>query len=284
MANSNVQGKNKYPVDLEKDKIRESNRLQDQGYVLTDAIKPLLPEGFDMPEGNAGDFASGAGEWALAVAKMFPRLHVTGIDANAEVVQYANAQARVARRDNVEFIKGDITKPFEFPRNHFDLVNARFLAGINDRDQWPWFVEQCSKVLKPGGMLCLTEPETMIVANAPTQDRLNRIGSEMFYDLGKAFARTSIGIAPMLKKFLEDAGFVDVRRQVTAIDFSIGSKYHRWIVQDALELFSLMRGLFLRYMSEDEFNQSMESLKQEMWNPNYRGDWYVMRVWGRKPA
>src|SRR5947209_14425138 len=103
------------------------------------------------------DLGCGPGGWVLDTAFENPHMEVAGIDISRIMIDYANARARTQQLPNASFGVMDITRPLEFPDASFDLVNARFLFAVLKRDAWSPFLDECTRVLRPGGILRLTE-------------------------------------------------------------------------------------------------------------------------------
>lgn len=111
------------------------------------------------PRTVALDLACGTGDLAFAVAALAPRVHVTGIDASARMIDAANA--RLVTRDPATptfvegqtapaFVVGDLTR-LDAPDASVDTVTAGY-ALRNVPDARAGLVE-IARVMKPGGRL-----------------------------------------------------------------------------------------------------------------------------------
>jgi ubiquinone/menaquinone biosynthesis C-methylase UbiE len=105
---------------------------------------------------NILDLGSGPGGWSLDVTFALPDSKVEGVDISRTMVDYARARARTQQLSNVSFNIMDITRPLQFPDASFDLVNARFLFSVLKRDAWSPFLNECTRVLRPGCILSLS--------------------------------------------------------------------------------------------------------------------------------
>ncbi|KIO32951.1 hypothetical protein M407DRAFT_18108 [Tulasnella calospora MUT 4182] len=94
------------------------------------------------------DVGTGAGSWAIAIAKAYPHVEVLGLDL-------APVNAGSSPPDNCHFEKGDAgTDLGRFGR--FDVVHARaVLQGIKD---FAAFFKNVSDILNPGGIFLTIEP------------------------------------------------------------------------------------------------------------------------------
>src|SRR5438094_299726 len=89
-----------------------------------------LPE-TDLPQlHNVLDLGCGPGSWVLDVAFAYPGCEVAGVDICQTMIEYAWARAHTQLLSNASFGVMDITQPLDFSDNTFDLVSARFLAGV----------------------------------------------------------------------------------------------------------------------------------------------------------
>jgi ubiquinone/menaquinone biosynthesis C-methylase UbiE len=101
------------------------------------------------------------GDWAVDMARRFPSAQVIGIDRSS--VPKKN------KPDNCQFILGDISTDLaQFGDGTFDLVHSRLpplCCGVNGRfvmnrvtkEQWPNYIAEIFRILKPGGWLQCTE-------------------------------------------------------------------------------------------------------------------------------
>lgn len=281
---------NDYVIDLKNKSIRMSEllRIGIQGEILTKSLFSTF-DAFDCSRIDIVDLASGAGELVLRLAGKFPGSRITGVDIMQEAVNHSNAQALTQGRKNATFQCGNILHPLDFAENTFDLTLARFIAGVVPRSYWPAFVEECYRITKPGGHIMLTEPEIVIAVDCPAFDRMVRVFVSAFYDMGKGFSRSSLGISPMLAKLIGDAGYVDVKRQMYTIDCSPESPYHADLVRDYIDATQLfresegVRNIFMQQMSEEELNRECDEMERELRN-NFRADWLIMVATGTKSA
>ncbi|PFH54301.1 hypothetical protein AMATHDRAFT_135556 [Amanita thiersii Skay4041] len=102
------------------------------------------------------DLGTGAGYWAIDIADEFPGAEVIGIDL-------APIQPRSVP-PNCTFELCDLDQSnIPYPDNHFDLVHARSMhTGIRD---YPRFLQEIVRILRPGGVILLIEPNlTPVIA------------------------------------------------------------------------------------------------------------------------
>ncbi len=112
------------------------------------------------------DVGCGPGGWVLDVAFAYPKTHVVGIDVSPIMIEYAHAQAWAQGLNNAHFQVMDVRERLAFPDQHFDLINIRLLASVLPTYAWPPLIQACRRLLRPGGILRLTEAENGVTTRA----------------------------------------------------------------------------------------------------------------------
>jgi len=102
------------------------------------------------------DLGTGGGFWAINMADDFPRAEVIGVDL-------APIQPRTVP-PNCTFELCDLDQQnIPYPDNHFDFIHARFMhTGVHD---YPRFLEEIGRLLRPGGLVLLVEPNLVPVVD-----------------------------------------------------------------------------------------------------------------------
>ncbi|KAJ7783141.1 S-adenosyl-L-methionine-dependent methyltransferase [Mycena metata] len=127
-----------------------------------------LPETIqdDLRSGdNLLDVGTGRGDWAVELCDTFPLVHVTGVDIVP--IQYQQVPPKCS------FEIWDANS-HELPYNdcHFDLVHARAIhTGIRD---YPRFLYEIGRILRPGGRVLLIEPDLRQWANNKPEEKFKR--------------------------------------------------------------------------------------------------------------
>ncbi len=267
----------------------EMARLINQDILITHSMGgpfPYWTEAELATVSNVLDIACGPGGWAIEVARAFPNMHITGVDISQSMIRYADALADSRGYSNVQFGVMDVTQSLDFPDNSFDFVNARLLAGFMPTDGWPRFLQECMRVVRPGGIICLTEWEETIT-NSPAQEKL----SSILMTVGKITNRTfspdgrHIGITPMLPRFLKNAGCINVHHRAFAIDFSAGTHAHDGYAENVMVGFAILRPFITRIeqMSDLDYDLLHQQIVAEMLDDNFNGLAYHLSAWGQKP-
>lgn len=275
---------------LNMDSGAEIARQMDQDLLITRAMGGLFAEHPDLMQvQQVLDVCCGPGGWALELAFMYPHLEVTGIDKSRNMVDYARAQARVQRLENIFFHPMDVTQPLDFPDDSFDIVNARFISSFLSVDDWPCVVCELARVAKPGGIVRLTEFDEPGVSNSPAHEKMKQLygralkqSNQSFYPLSESPHR---GITPMLEKFLRDAGCLYISEQAHVINYSAGKRATVRNYENLKVVYKLGQPFLVAtgVATQEELDKLYDQMLLEMLSDNFRALWYFLSVWGYKP-
>ncbi len=274
-----------YFIDIESG--AETARLVELAHLLTNQLGGLFPEKFTFSDVNhILEIACGPGSWALDVAYAYPEISVVGVDVNDTMIRYATAQAITQGLQNVSFEMMNVLKPLEFPDGSFDLVHARLLQGFMPNAAWPVFLQECRRVIRPGGSIILVECETPIT-NSAIIEQMCALANRAVQLAGLIFSPDGrhTGITPMLCRFLRDAGYQDVQHMAHAIDFSVGAQAHASTLQNLLVLAELLKPFLVKagVIAREELDSLIDKIAMEEYTSDLCGIWYYLSVWGRKP-
>lgn len=274
---------------LNMDSGAEIARQMDQDLLITRVMGGLFTEHPDLMQvQQVLDVCCGPGGWALELAFMYPHLEVTGIEKNRNMVDYARAQARVQHLENVFFNIMDVTQPLDFLDNSFDIVNARFISSFLSVDDWPRVVCELARVVKPGGIVRLTEFDEPGISNSAAHEQMKLLygqalkrSNQSFYPLAEGAHR---GITPMLEKFLRDAGCLYVCEQAHVINYSAGRRAAVANYENLKVIYKLGQPFLLAagVATQDELDRLYNQMLLEMLSEDFRALWYFLSVWGYK--
>ncbi|KAF8538708.1 S-adenosyl-L-methionine-dependent methyltransferase [Trichophaea hybrida] len=148
---------------------------------------------------NILDIGTGTGIWAIDAADQHPEAHVIGTDLSP--IQPAWVPP------NCVFQVDDAEQEWTFQTDTFDFVHSRNLAQcIGD---WPKLMAEIYRCTKPRGYCQLGE----MGPKSYSDDNTLNPGIQRHFDLcNEAMAKLNrpSPVGATLKKYLEDAGFVDV--------------------------------------------------------------------------
>lgn len=286
MSASSSKDEDVYFIDLES--AAELGRLMEEDRLLTKLLGGLLPERNDTIEGvdDVLDVACGPGGWALNMAFKFPEKRIVGIDVGRSMIGYARAQARVQGLQNVRFIVINSLEAFPFADQSFDLVNARLIRGSLPAAKWLTFLKECYRILRPGGVMRITEAEWPIT-NSPRFEKLGEIYPSALWRSGTTFSPggREIALTPVLSKLLKSAGYQQLCQQPFAIDFSFGTEAHDGVFHDLILLAQLLKPYFIAMgtTTNDEIEALYRDMQIEQYSDEFCGIWYFLTVWGERP-
>ena len=269
-----------------KDESIELGRLILQDKLYTQAIGGLFPD-IDL-DGitRVLDIACGPAGWAIDVAFQFPEMEVVGTDISESIINYNFAQARVRNLQNVTFEVMDVRKPFPFHDHSFDLVNGRLLIGFMDTDAWPQLLTECWRILRPGGIIRLTESEIGISNSQAYQDIL-----AYFCEALAKQKRTysvdgrSLGIAYRLPRLLREAGFQEIQSKAFSLDSSHSTPMHYPTFRNVETAYVLLKPFILQQVNvtEEEYDQRYNQMLTDIQKENFTCISFGLTVWARKP-
>lgn len=118
----------------------------------------------DLPAGRVLDLPCGTGLLGRRLATLGWR--VTGADVDPVP----------AREAGLDAVAADMERPLPFPDGAFDLVAC--VEGIEHVEGQAALLDECARVLAPGGSLVLTTPN---VLGRPSRETLHRFGYARFF-------------------------------------------------------------------------------------------------------
>jgi ubiquinone/menaquinone biosynthesis C-methylase UbiE len=284
-----TENQNTYFIDAES--AAEMGRLMRLDEVMTECMGGFFAEHPNLSGVHRTlDVGCGPGAWASEMAYHYPQMEVTGIDISNIMIEYAQAQARVQHLENIDFQVMDATKPLDFPDNTFDLVNARLIVGFMSRQTWHGTLRELVRVTRPGGIVRLTETDSMGLSNSFALEKLNCFFTRSLYVTGQSFApyegSQHFCMTPMLEPLLRDAGCVDIHRQPYMLDYSAGARAHLSFYENHKVAFNLLQPFFIKtgVSTQEELDTLYEQMLAEMMSDQFRALAYILSVWGYKPA
>ena len=213
------------------DSPTELTRLINLDQVTTQAMGgPLV--GIDanhIPQiKNILDTGCGPGGWVLNVAFGLPDAEVTGVDTSRSMIDYANGRARTRQLSNASFGVMDIRRPLDFADGAFDLVNARYLTGVLKREDWVGFLQECLRLLRPGGLVRLTETDGVLVTTSPALSQLNLWLMQAMHRMGYGHSPDgfTLGVSSVLPSLLRKIGIKQPETFACEFDGSHYSQHH----------------------------------------------------------
>ncbi|MBE3568328.1 MAG: methyltransferase domain-containing protein [Thermogemmatispora sp.] len=274
-----------YPIDTEQ--VDELARLIQQDRLVNEAMGGLFPEGQTLPEGGRLlDLACGPGGWACEVAFQHPSVEVIGVDISPSTVEYANTYARSRGLSNVQFQVMNVMEPLAFPDASFDLINGRALFSFMQPQDWRHLLAECRRLLKPGGIIRLTESEFPLTSS-PATERYFALIAAALKRAGQSFSPDGrhVGITPVLPRLLRQAGFQDVHLRAGAVEWSSEAPMHYAFFKDLFVLFQLIQPFLLKtgVISREELEPLYQQTIAEMQADDFYAIATGLTVWGQQP-
>jgi len=275
---------NTYVMDSES--ATEMARLLHQDQLITAGMGGVFPEQIDLSGvQHVLDLGCGPGGWALEVASTYAEMEVVGVDISERMIAYASAQAEVQQRTNVSFRVMDILKPLDFPEGSFDLLNARMISGFMLREKWPELFQECRRVLRPNGILRLTDLE-IGMSNKFHFEKMVQIMAQVVHRLGLNFSPDGLryGIVHMFSSFFRQADLSILGKMAHFTDFSLGTPVHESSYQDLATAVRMMEPLVvkLQIATLEEWRGLYQKGLSEMYEEDFCGGWMSLTMWGQK--
>ncbi len=124
------------------------------GFLYDQYIKTLRLKGNE----NLLDFGSGSGAGSKHLAKILQRGNgnLTCVDTSAYWISLA--KKRMKKYRNVTFCTDPLTE-IGFPADSFDVIYIFYALHDVVQSKRPGIIREFHRILKPGGRLCLKEPQ-----------------------------------------------------------------------------------------------------------------------------
>jgi len=272
------------------DSQAEMVQLIETDQLFTKAMGGLLPE---QPEQAIAqlhdvlDIGCGPGGWVLEMAYAYPHMQATGLDISQGMIDYAKALARANGLDNAQFRVANAIDPLGFPDASFDLVNARQVEWLWPEAAWPGLLKEMLRVTRRGGTLRITSVEWGGVTNSAAFQTIEgllirgaqRAGVNLIPD------ERMVGATVMLRRYLRDAGCVNIQERPSFMDFSAGSEFYQPMTQQWVIVFELVEPFLMGtgVTTKPELDRLRHQFSIEMLEDSFRGILYTLTVWGEKP-
>lgn len=232
------------------------------------------------------DLACGPGGWVLDTAFAYPNLEIAGVDISTTMVRYANASARSQGLSNASFGVMDITRPLDMESESFDLVNIRFIGGALRRDSWAPLIAECTRLLRPKGILRLTEAIDWGNGTTPAFERMGALLNQALWQTGHGFSPDgrTVGLTAMLPRLLRAGGYQSVRTQAYALEQSAQVAIWSDSYRNYEIAYIQLRPLFIKtgLISEEDFDQLYQQLLIELNSDDFCAMWHFMSCIGTK--
>ena len=265
----------------------ELERLKIQDQSLTIGMGGVLPEPPDPGRFQSVlDVGCGTGNWLIEVAKTYPTIpRLIGIDVSEKMVNYARSQAAVEQvGDRVEFLVMDAMQKLDFPAATFDLVNQRLGASYLRTWDWPELLHEYQRVLRPGGILRITEGDIIAESTSPALKKLQQLTLDAAYNAGNFFTAESNGVTSQLTRLLRQYGFPPIQTQAYLLTYRAGTPQgQRYFENMRLAFRNLVPYLQKWTQVPADYDQIYQQALVEMQQPDFVANWTLLTALGTNP-
>ena len=262
----------------------EMTRLILQDQMVTAGMGGVLPEQPDPTIfQRVLDVGCGPGGWLIEAAKNYPAISLlVGVDVSSRMIEYARAQAEAQQvSDRVQFATMDALRMLEFPTDYFDLVNQRFGNSYLRTWDWPKLLHEFQRVTRPGGVIRVTESDTITESSSPALTRLTHIFLQALYQAGHSFTPANDGVTKELARLLRQYGLQHVQTRVATLEYRVGTAQGQRLYEDMRHLFRTLLP-FLRKWTRvpDDYEDIYQQALREMQRPDFVAIGSLLTAWG----
>lgn len=230
------------------------------------------------------DIGTGTGSWAIEMGDLYP-------EGSIEATDLSPIQPS-AVPENVQFIIDDAEQSdWAVPEDHYDFIHTRILeACFEDMRE---VIKTAFKHTKPGGYLESQELHATPHCDDGTMPEDWPFGKfvEKLQESSLRIGR-ELNIAPKLRGWFEEAGFVDVQQRVFKAplgrwprDPAMKDLGHWWNENMALGLQAFSLAYFTRVLdwTQEETEVYLVDVRKSLADKSVHAYHRIYVVWGRKP-
>jgi ubiquinone/menaquinone biosynthesis C-methylase UbiE len=266
--------------------LDERARVSIQDQMLTRAMGGVLPE---QPDPSIFrrilDVGCGTGGWLIEVAQTYPGASLlVGVDTSGTILEYAQAQAEEQGvADRVEFHVMDALRMLEFPKEFFDLVNQRLGSSFLRAWDWMKLLQEYKRVLRPDGIVRITEGSMVTESSSPALVRLNELIFRALDQAGHFIEHRPDGVTSELPRLLKQHGFQNIQTRAHHMEYRTGTPQWQMYYQDTQYAIRTLQPFLQKWMHlPDDFDDLCQQTLSEMQQPDFVAIWPLLTVWGIK--
>ena len=271
------------------EEIVERARLMNKSYLLLRALGGLLP-GLKPDHlqhmTNVLEIACGPGIWTLEVARANPQVQVTGVDTSSAMVASARNLMREQALSNVEYRHiPSFVHALPFEDMSFDFISMQFMEKFLKADEWPYLLSECWRLLRPGGLIRLTELEVSWTTSLAHEKLCQLFIQSMRLD-GRSFSPSDrhLGLISELEPLLYASRFEECTSVPHMVNYSYGAPLHDEWRNDLLILSKEVESLIVEMgIATQEYVDTLHRQQHyEMSIPTFHAIQPLLTVWGIK--
>ena len=233
------------------------------------------------------DVGCGAGAWVLDVASSYPLATVVGIDAHQKRLASASFQVTQRGIPNASFVVMDASKSLIFPDHQFDVIHARLVSSLLLIEQWPSFLQECVRLLRPGGVLCLTEGERGS-SSSPALEKLTALATFALRlgGRGPSLDGATMGFTMKLPRWLRESGYQTIQVHPSLIEYSRDTRLSEPMQALIATAWPLLNPVLLDLglLTPLQAASLYEQIQQDLSAQDFCAVWPLVTVWGTAPS
>jgi hypothetical protein len=144
---------------------------------------------------------------------------------------------------------------------------------------------ECYRIIKPGGILRLTEGEWAFT-NSAALDTLASFTELGIYRGGHSFSPHGrhIGTAAVLRLLMRKAGFEAIASKAHVVDFSAGAEFHENNAQNMLVVYKQLQPFHeqMQLATQEELEELYKQMEADLQSEDFCAIDIFLTVWGRK--
>lgn len=265
---------------------KEITRLKLQDGLLTHSMGGVLVEQPDPSRlERLLDIGCGPGGWLIETALAYSQISLLiGIDISPKVIELANKQARTRQVEKrVEFQHMDALRMLEFPDNFFDLVNQRLAVSWLRTWDWAKLLQECWRVLRPDGVLRLTEINGIVECNSAAQTRLWNLLTQAFDRAGAYFTPGGILFDDILYRLLEQHNFQQIQAHFQTVEYHGRTNEGQLFAEDIKYLFRTIRPYLQKWTRlPDDYEELYQQAITDAEQPGFIATYKLFTICGTK--
>jgi ubiquinone/menaquinone biosynthesis C-methylase UbiE len=266
----------------------ERTRISIQDQMLTIAMGGTLSE---QPDAAALqrviDVGCGTAGWLIEVAKTYPHMALlVGVDISGTILEYAQAQAQAQEHQvahRIEFRAMDALRRLEFPDDLFDLVNQRLGSSFLRAWDWMRILQEYKRVVRPGGIVRITESDMVKESSSPALLRFNDIVFRALDEAGHFLGHQPDGVTSELVNLLKQQGFRNIQTRVHRVEYRTGTPQGERYFEDTRYATRTLLPFLQKWTQvPEDYDSLCQQMFNEMQQPDFFSIWQLLTVWAVK--
>jgi ubiquinone/menaquinone biosynthesis C-methylase UbiE len=203
---------------------------------------------------------------------------VVGVDADRVMLEAARTWMDEKQLANVELVEADAYRT-GLPRDAFDLVHVRYLAGTAGRPDD--LLREAIGLARPGGVIAFQEPDTDTLDCHPPHPAWDRLKGALQAGFSGVGADTRL--AKRLYRLFRQAGLEAVRYRPFLVGVTSGEPMADYLPATIESIRSTLIGQAV--IPEADLDDALAACRRHLADPDtVFTSFLTAQVWGRRPA